>query len=73
LVVEQLTGLLLASSMVKVAVPVGVPEPGLLAATDAVKVTLWPVTDGLSDDSTDVVVESLFTVTDRSGEVEDVR
>jgi hypothetical protein len=47
--------------MVKVTMPVGIPEPGVFAATDAVKVTLWPVTDGLTDEITDVVVLSMFT------------
>ena len=41
-----------------VAVPVGVPEPDV-GATVAVKVTLWPKTDELSDDDTVVVVLAL--------------
>ena len=36
--------------------PVGTPEPGDLAVTVTVIVTLWPKTDGLDDDVT-VVVE----------------
>ena len=33
--------------VVKVTVPVGVPAPGSMAATVAVKVTAWPKTDGV--------------------------
>src|SRR5438876_12295122 len=40
----------------KVTFPVGVPEPGLLAVTVAVKVTDCPDTDGLAEELTDVVV-----------------
>jgi hypothetical protein len=72
LVLVQVTDPPPVGVMVKVAVPVGIPEPGLSAATVAVKITLWPDTDGLADEVTDVVVASVFTVTDRSGEVEDV-
>ena len=39
-----------------VTVPVGVPAPGATAATVAVNVTLWPKTDGLIEDETDVLV-----------------
>jgi hypothetical protein len=46
----------------KVTVPVGVPEPGGFAITVAVKVTLWPETEGLADDPSEVVVGSWFTV-----------
>src|SRR2546430_4589354 len=49
-------------------VPVGVPAPGALAETVAVKVTDWPKTDGLADDVTTVVVASLFTVCVNDGE-----
>ena len=35
-----------------VTVPVGVPLPGELAVTVAVKVTDWPKTDGLPEDVT---------------------
>src|SRR5206468_11284627 len=40
----------------KVTFPVGVPEPGLLAVTVAVKVTDCPDTDGLAEELTPVVV-----------------
>src|SRR5438874_1962083 len=40
----------------KVTVPVGVPAPGLLAVTVAVKVTDCPDTDGLAEELTRVVV-----------------
>src|SRR3954467_6579582 len=46
----------------KVTVPVGSPKPGALAATVAVKVTACPCREGLSEDTTVVVVPSLFTV-----------
>ena len=46
----------------KVTVPVGVPEPGALALTVAVKVTDWPKTEGLDEEATAVVVLSLLTV-----------
>ena len=42
--------------------PEGVPAPGALAVTVAVKVTDWPKTDGLADEVRTVVVASLFTV-----------
>src|SRR6266550_3923624 len=45
----------------KVTVPVGVPAPGLLAVTVAVKVTDCPNTDGLAEELADVVVP-YFTV-----------
>ena len=41
---------------VKVTWPVGVPEPGLLTVTVAVKVTGWPLTDGFFEDCRTVVV-----------------
>ena len=41
----------------KVTVPVGVPEPGGVAVTVAVKVTDWLTTEGLADELTVVVVE----------------
>src|SRR5216117_2583887 len=46
----------------KVTVPVGVPAPGLLAVTVAVKVTDCPDTDGLAEELTSVVVLAFFTV-----------
>src|SRR5262249_59299478 len=39
----------------KVTVPVGVPAPGAVALTVAVKVTPWPDTEGLSEEVTAVV------------------
>jgi hypothetical protein len=52
----------------KVTVPVAVPDPGELAATVAVKVTLWPKTEGRDDDVTFVVVPAWLTVWLRAGE-----
>jgi len=46
----------------KVTLPAGTAVPGALAVTVAVKVTLWPCLDGLSDEVTELVVASLFTV-----------
>src|SRR5438093_9609943 len=46
----------------KVTVPVGVPAPGLLAVTVAVKVTDCPDSDGLAEELTSVVVLAFFTV-----------
>ena len=43
-------------------VPVGVPEPGELDTTVAVKVTFCPVTEGFTDEVIVVVVVSWFTV-----------
>src|SRR4030088_1064598 len=53
----------------KVIVPGGVPEPGGLAVTVAVKVTLCPETDGLTDELSAVVVGSWFTAWVRAAEV----
>src|SRR4030088_574961 len=53
----------------KVTVPVGVPEPGGLAVTVAVKVTLCPETDGLTEELSAVVVGSWFTAWVRAAEV----
>ena len=39
-----------------VTVPVGVPAPRALALTAAVKVTLWPNTEGLAEEETLVAV-----------------
>ncbi len=52
----------------KVTVPVGTAVPGALATTVAVKVTVWPWVDGLSEEVTELVVESLFTVWVRADE-----
>ena len=49
-------------SMVKVTVPVGVPAPGATALTVAVKVTVWPDSDGLTEEVTVVVLLALLTV-----------
>src|ERR1700687_2970218 len=49
---------------VKVTVPLGLATavlPGLLTLTVAVKVTVWPDTDGLTDEDTVVVVLALLT------------
>ena len=46
----------------KSTVPVGVPEPGALAATLAVKVTVWPKLDVLAEEVTVVVVLSCWTL-----------
>ena len=46
----------------KVTLPVGTAVPGALATTVAVKVTDWLWFEGLSDDVTELVVASLFTV-----------
>src|SRR5467141_159345 len=53
----------------KVTVPVGVPTPGGLAVTVAVKVTLCPDTEGLADELSPVVVASWFTVWVNGAEV----
>jgi hypothetical protein len=42
-------------------VPVGVPDPGAVGVTVAVKVTVCPNTEGLADEVTPVVVLALFT------------
>ncbi len=43
-------------------VPVGVPDPGAIADTVAVKVTDWPLTDGLLFEITVVKVLAWLTV-----------
>src|SRR5262249_42862678 len=45
----------------KVTVPDGVPLPGLVTLTVAVKVTDWPQTEGLTDDVTFADVSALLT------------
>src|SRR5437899_4167032 len=52
----------------KVTFPAGLPEPGLLAVTVAVKVTDCPNTDGLAEELADVVV-LYFTVCVNLGDV----
>jgi len=51
----------------KETVPVGVPAPGALGVTVAVKVTDWPKTEGLVADVTDALVASWLTVWVRAG------
>ena len=46
----------------KVTVPVGVPAPGARALTVAVNVTVWPNTDGLTEDTTLVLLLAWLTV-----------
>ena len=58
----------LAVPSLNVTVPVGVPEPGAFAETVAVNVTDWPKSDGLADESTAVVVESLLTICVNDGD-----
>src|SRR5882724_11396325 len=53
----------------KFTVPIGVPEPGAVTLTVAVNVTDWPETDGLGEEVTAVLVEALFTVWMKFGEV----
>src|SRR5450759_2918935 len=57
----------------KATVPVGVPEPGAVTFTVAVKVTGCPVTDGFSDDASDVAVVAGLMVCVRSCDVEAVK
>jgi len=45
-----------------VTVPDGLPAPGALAVTIAVKVTLWPNTDGFGAELTLVSVFALLTI-----------
>jgi hypothetical protein len=45
-----------------VTVPLGLLAPGAVTVTVAVKVTLCPKTDGLTDDATVVVVLALLTI-----------
>src|SRR5690242_14105706 len=53
----------------KLTVPLGVPDPGALAATVAVKVTVCPKTDGLLVEVTVVVLGSVVR---SAGEAESV-
>src|ERR1043166_52715 len=46
----------------KVAVPVGTPAPGARAVMVTVKVTGWPTTAGLSEETTVLVVLARLTV-----------
>nr|WP_234326710.1 hypothetical protein [Streptomyces sp. NRRL S-337] len=45
-------------------VPVGVPPPGATGATWAVRVTVWPKSEGSGDEVTVVVVEACTTVSE---------
>src|SRR6266446_9539513 len=53
----------------KLTVPVGMPDPLPVTLTVAVKVTGWPNTDGLIEEATVVLVEALFTVWVKLGDV----
>ena len=59
----------LVEPSMKVTVPVGVPLPGAVAVTVAVKVTDWPKTDGLAEEVTTVLVPSWLTVWVRAADV----
>ena len=52
-----------------VTVPVGIPAPGDVAVTVAVRVTDWPKTVGFAEEVTVVEVLVLFTVCVRAAEV----
>ena len=52
-----------------VAVPVGVPAPGAVAETVAVNVVLPPVTVGLTDETTAVLVAALLMVCENAADV----
>jgi hypothetical protein len=52
----------LLPSIVNCTMPVGVPLPGAVTVTVALKVTLWPDTDGLTEPLTAVLVAALFTI-----------
>src|SRR5262245_17152039 len=53
----------------KVTVPTGTPAPGARTETVAVKVTAWPMTDGLSDDARATDVDAGLTVSARAAEL----
>ena len=53
----------------KVTVPVGMPEPGAVAATVAVNVIDCPNTAGLTEDETELLVADGLTVCVRAEEV----
>jgi hypothetical protein len=53
----------------KSTVPVRVPDAGAVAVTVAVKVTLWPDTDGLTEEVSVVVVLPMITIWARGAEV----
>jgi hypothetical protein len=54
-------------------VPVGTPDPGAITLTVAVTVTDCPVTDGFTEDASDVDVEAGLTVWVRIGDVDPVK
>ena len=58
---------------VKFTVPVRVPDAGAIAETVAVKVTLAPVLEGLTDETSAFEVMPWFTVCARVAEVEPVK
>src|SRR5438309_1107494 len=47
---------MVAPASLNVTVPVGVPVPGATALTVAVKVRLWPETDGLAEEASAVAL-----------------
>src|SRR5207237_5116012 len=49
-------------SITKLTLPVGVPAPVASVVTVAVKVTLWPVTDGFCEDTSSVLVPAFWMV-----------
>ena len=53
----------------KVAVPVGVPEPGATGLTVAEKITDCPNTDGLAEETTEVVVDDWLTISVNAADV----
>jgi hypothetical protein len=61
-VVVTFTGLPAVPSMANTTVPAGVPAPGAVTLTVAVKVTFWPGADGFAEDATVVLVPALPTV-----------
>ncbi|GAA5610955.1 hypothetical protein Spla01_02102 [Streptomyces platensis] len=48
--------------MTKLTVPVGTPPPGNTGPTKAVKLTVWPTTEGSGNEVTVVVVAAWLTV-----------
>src|ERR1022692_5019464 len=54
-------------------VPVGAPDPGAATLTVAISVTGSPVSDGFTDDPTDVEVDAGLTVCVSSGDVDAVK
>ena len=52
-----------------VTVPLGVPAPGNAAVNVAVKVTFWPMTDGLMSDVSAITAASLLTACVKADEL----